>query len=283
MPTRPSQATTDRLWGLAGGECAHPQCEAEILNIDEKEGESSVITKVGRVAHIHGSKKGSNRWLETQTDDERHGFDNLLILCGPHHDIVDNKDNEERYPAELLRRWKQQHLEKVRLTRDRNWICHPNSATLFNDGISTQTTYWIDQQGRPRLYTSEQLAVINQLQPLVWDISRIQQILKQLEDTQGKPDDPSHQTMNDAIVGQLYRDVRHIKKNDYGWIGYLTETMQVAQDVTLGELFLMMIKNGLADREKHVQEGYRLLRDKAAQTDPLPKSTVVKPPEDKGS
>jgi hypothetical protein len=39
---------------------------------------------------------------------ERDSFANLL-LCTAHHEEVDGKDGEDRYPPETLRRWKAQH------------------------------------------------------------------------------------------------------------------------------------------------------------------------------
>jgi hypothetical protein len=43
------------------------------------------------------------------TDDERRHFNNLILLCDECHSIVDNRDNEEKYPPILLKRWKKLH------------------------------------------------------------------------------------------------------------------------------------------------------------------------------
>jgi hypothetical protein len=40
---------------------------------------------------------------------ERDSFANLLLLCTAHHEEVDGKGGEDRYPPEALRRWKAQH------------------------------------------------------------------------------------------------------------------------------------------------------------------------------
>jgi len=39
------------------------------------------------------------------TDDERRSFANLILLCKPHHDLID-KLRPEEYPVDTLERWK---------------------------------------------------------------------------------------------------------------------------------------------------------------------------------
>jgi hypothetical protein len=40
-----------------------------------------------------------------------------MLLCGTHHDLVDSKEHEGRYPKELLRSYKAAHLQRIeRLT-----------------------------------------------------------------------------------------------------------------------------------------------------------------------
>ncbi len=34
---------------------------------------------------------GGPRYDPNQTDDERHSFENLILLCSFHHDVVDNQ------------------------------------------------------------------------------------------------------------------------------------------------------------------------------------------------
>jgi hypothetical protein len=42
-----------------------------------------------------------------QTDKERNSFENLILLCGVHHDIVD--DQPEEFPVEVLQNMKEMH------------------------------------------------------------------------------------------------------------------------------------------------------------------------------
>jgi alkylation response protein AidB-like acyl-CoA dehydrogenase len=63
------------------------------------------------------------------TDDERRGFDNLILLCDEHHVIIDNKANEEVYPTSLLKIWKSEHEKKMlELISNKNLLSrHPLS------------------------------------------------------------------------------------------------------------------------------------------------------------
>lgn len=51
---------------------------------------------------------GGPRYNERQTDEERRAYENLLLLCHPHHVEIDNDDDNE-YPVDRLRDIKQVH------------------------------------------------------------------------------------------------------------------------------------------------------------------------------
>jgi hypothetical protein len=57
------------------------------------------------IAHIEGAEIGSARYNESMTNQERRSFPNLLLLCIPHHDLVDHKEPHQ-YTVEMLREWK---------------------------------------------------------------------------------------------------------------------------------------------------------------------------------
>ena len=61
----------------------------------------------GRICYIKGDKAGSARYDTTQSDEERHGFENLILMCGKHHDVID--DDEESYTVDRLVRMKTEH------------------------------------------------------------------------------------------------------------------------------------------------------------------------------
>jgi hypothetical protein len=62
------------------------------------------VTNV-QIAHISGANPGSPRFDPAMNDEERASFDNLVLLCKPHHDLVDRID-PGRFPADVLKTWK---------------------------------------------------------------------------------------------------------------------------------------------------------------------------------
>ncbi len=102
--TNPSTATIKRLFALSGNQCAFPLCPLSL--IDEKTGKV-----IGRICHIKARSVGGPRFDQNQTDDERHDFSNLLLLCPIHHDVIDS--DTEAYTAERLAQMKSAHESKA--------------------------------------------------------------------------------------------------------------------------------------------------------------------------
>lgn len=66
---------------------------------------SEVVT--GKVCHIKARKPGGPRYDPSQNEEERHSFENLLLLCPVHHDIIDA--DPEFYTVERLIEIKSMH------------------------------------------------------------------------------------------------------------------------------------------------------------------------------
>ena len=79
---------------------------------------------LGEVCHIKADKPGAARYDAAQNSKERHGFGNLILMCGVHHKIID--DNEQTYPVETLNQWKTSHE-----VRQREVPVDQNSAKRF--------------------------------------------------------------------------------------------------------------------------------------------------------
>jgi len=62
---------------------------------------------MGEVCHITAKSSDGPRYDTEQTDEERHGFGNLVLLCPTHHARVDG--DPKRYTVEELRRMKAEH------------------------------------------------------------------------------------------------------------------------------------------------------------------------------
>lgn len=99
-PNQPSRPTVKRLFALSGNACAFAKCPMPLV-------EPTSGSIVGEICHIKGERPGAARYDPAQTDEQRHAFDNLVLLCNAHHKVVD--DDDVAYTAERLLHMKLQH------------------------------------------------------------------------------------------------------------------------------------------------------------------------------
>jgi len=99
-PKTPAVKTIKRLFALSSNRCAYAGCSTSL--VDPKSG--SIL---GEVCHIKGDKSTAARYDKNQSNAERHGFENLILLCNVHHKIVD--DQVVIYSNEILLELKQKH------------------------------------------------------------------------------------------------------------------------------------------------------------------------------
>ena len=99
FPSGPSLATIKQLFGLSGNRCAFPRCEIALL-----QGNSIV----GEICHIKAAKPNGPRYDAAQTPEERHSFNNLILMCAVHHKIID--DDPKSYTFQRLQRLKEEHI-----------------------------------------------------------------------------------------------------------------------------------------------------------------------------
>ena len=90
--TSPTERTIKKLFALSRNRCAYPKCETPIVH------ETGAIT--GDVCHIKAARPGGPRFDPGQTDAERHAFENLVLMCKVHHQVVDS--NPVRFTVDLL-------------------------------------------------------------------------------------------------------------------------------------------------------------------------------------
>jgi hypothetical protein len=123
--TTPKPSTIKRLFAVSGNQCAFPRCPLPL--VDEASGKVT-----GRTCHIKAQKPGGPRHDHNQSDEERHAFENLLILCPIHHDVVDS--DVESYTVERLLQIKEEH-EKNHLNGDEpsDEIAHALITISSND------------------------------------------------------------------------------------------------------------------------------------------------------
>lgn len=62
---------------------------------------------MGEVCHVKAQNAGGPRFDPNQTEEARHAFENLILLCSVHHRVVD--DQFDTYSVELLSEMKELH------------------------------------------------------------------------------------------------------------------------------------------------------------------------------
>lgn len=96
----PSVATIKRLFAVSRNKCAFPKCAQPLV-------EPLSGKVVGRVCHIKAASPAGPRHDPNQTEEDRHDFANLILMCPVHHDVID--DDPSSYTVERLQTLKQQH------------------------------------------------------------------------------------------------------------------------------------------------------------------------------
>ena len=94
----PKLKTLKALFARSGNQCAFPGCRQPLVNHKHQ--------IIGEVCHIEAAMSGGQRYNARQTHEDRRAYDNLLLLCHPHH--IETNDVDE-YPVERLREIKQIH------------------------------------------------------------------------------------------------------------------------------------------------------------------------------
>ncbi len=121
------------LWGRSGATCSVPDCRRSLV-VSASENDPSVT--LGEIAHIVAQSEGGPRGDRPPPGGEVDGYDNLLLLCHAHHEIVDRQP--QTYTVEKLvqikldhERWVEQQLTP------RQWFL----GTSQPEAMVTETVY----------------------------------------------------------------------------------------------------------------------------------------------
>lgn len=87
--------------------CAFPECSTPIVM-------TASGTIVGEVCHIRAQSALGPRYDSNQSDEERHGFENLVLMCRVHHKVIDAPENVGKYTVAALVEIKHSHEAEAR-------------------------------------------------------------------------------------------------------------------------------------------------------------------------
>lgn len=99
---QPTLPVRQRLFALSRNVCAFHGCSSSLIN------ESGTFE--GQICHIEAALPGGGRFNQSQSNEDRRSFDNLILMCYPHH-IKTN--NEQLYTVSKLREIKTEHENKT--------------------------------------------------------------------------------------------------------------------------------------------------------------------------
>jgi hypothetical protein len=106
---RYSEKTIKLLFGSCGNQCAAPDCTNPIVAAGTLDSDAAVV---GQICHIYAASDDGPRGKQGLTAEERDAPENLILMCGFHHPLVDKQ--WETYPADVLKTWKAAHEAKYR-------------------------------------------------------------------------------------------------------------------------------------------------------------------------
>jgi hypothetical protein len=86
------------LFARSGNQCAFPGCTASLISENNK--------FIGQICHIESANPGGERYNEDQSDEDRRAYENLLVMCYPHH--IETND-EKIYTVEKMKNYKLEH------------------------------------------------------------------------------------------------------------------------------------------------------------------------------
>jgi len=99
------------LWARAAGRCQFDGCNRLLYKSPVTQEQVNVAEK----AHIYSFSEDGPRGRGPYQKDTQHLNDteNLLLACHDCHETIDQDEKGERYSAELLRKWKDEHERRV--------------------------------------------------------------------------------------------------------------------------------------------------------------------------
>lgn len=106
----PREVTKFLVWGRAAGRCQFKNCRKP-LDHDLLAGVFDFNSAY--LAHIVASSPGGKRGDPTRSHRLSNNADNIMLMCDPHHRVIDGDKTWQDYPEHLLLEWKKEHEEWV--------------------------------------------------------------------------------------------------------------------------------------------------------------------------
>jgi len=200
-------------------------------------------TLIGTIAHIRARCENGPRFDPDQSEEENRAFSNLVAMCAEHSKIIDGPKWSD-FSVETLSTWKEEHEQRIAKISDRSWIRPANSITMLTpESERLQFSYWVDRTGRPQLFNSHQLAVLNALMAVNFMILQLSNLPARLI------------AAKDADVATVLQQDWAQFKIEQSVIADLCMLLAMAGNITFAEFLGFVVKGN--DPTLLVQEGAR--------------------------
>lgn len=103
------QKEVKALFMLSGGVCAFPGCGKRLIEPGTETDDAAILAEM---AHIVGDSHQGPRGDSAMSDEDRDKHTNLLLVCGDHHKLID--DRPRTYSVAVLRQMKADHEGRIR-------------------------------------------------------------------------------------------------------------------------------------------------------------------------
>jgi len=106
--------TQIELWAIAAGRCEFRGCNKP-LYLDEL---TKAKDNLSIISHIIAAEPGGPRGDEILSSLLAKDISNLMLTCKDHGKIIDSKEYESTYKIEVLREYKKEHEERIKILTD---------------------------------------------------------------------------------------------------------------------------------------------------------------------
>jgi hypothetical protein len=147
------------LIAFSAGTCYWPGCRKPI--VERAAGTFKVTLDI---AHICALNETGERFDPGMSDDERNAFENLIVLCRLHHQVVDEGGAGAKYSVELLKRWKHERERGgIERLKGLQGLTESRLAELVNEAIKLRDADVTVILGRLERRDSEAADLMNSL------------------------------------------------------------------------------------------------------------------------
>jgi hypothetical protein len=155
------------LWAKSAGRCAFPDCTNRCIDTFEEAG-TILLAEMAHILPHSGQGPRAERNRRTGINK----YDNLVLLCPYHHELVDKAPDD--YPESSLRLWKANLERRVNEAADTPQFVSKEELYRYVQGLLTENKAVHNSFG-----PSSQIAQINPASNVhrLWQARKIEQIL----------------------------------------------------------------------------------------------------------